>query len=211
MRIQWRSIKNRLQTNRDSIKGWSETLKNFAEILGIVLAAIWTYQLFIKKEKPGLETRVGVTSNLNLKNMNAEWCDVDFRVELENIGISSFKIRKIRIRAWKFDRNQIGDKGVAYIDANEIMKKGEQIFTVEHTAKEVASDPEKLVPFIRSYPPGHSFGHSFDVLVKKNKSHDLPVESRSNMFLFFLSEFYTEDNQPGAKSYTSKWSPMCVD
>jgi len=209
MRIRWQSIKNWLQTHRDSIKSWSETLKNYTGIIGIVLAAMWTYQMFIKKDAPSLESRINLTSSLNLRSMNGELCDADFRVDLENTGISSFEIRRIRIRAWKFDRNQLGGTAATYIDPNEIINKGEQILIVEHTAEEVASDPAKLAPFIKSYSPGDKFGHSFDVVVKKNVPAYVPVESKSDLWLFFLAELYTKHNQPPHKWYTGGWSQMC--
>jgi hypothetical protein len=197
MRISWRSMRNWLRTNRESIKSWSETWKNCVEIIGIVIAAIWTYQMFVKKEAPSLEARALATSNLNLENRNAEWCAAYFSVELENTGVTSFEIRRVVTRVWKLERNQLEGTVATFLDPNEIMTKGERIFKDEHTSAEIESDPSKLVPFIRRYRPGDKFNHSFYALVKK-EPHRL---------LFFLTEFYIEDGR--RQWYTGNWSSMC--
>lgn len=90
--------------------------------MALVIAAYWTYTRFLVGEKPSLETRVDITSNLKWENRGPSPgpCYVFFDVELKNEGISSFDVKGARIRAWRSELPTLGNDLAHFLDVDDL-------------------------------------------------------------------------------------------
>jgi hypothetical protein len=175
------------------MKDWSETIKNYCQVLAVLIAGWWTYHLFVQKEAPALEARGNATSELNwFPTAGADDWEVDFGVTLENKGTTSFNISKIRIRAWEFDYGSAKDH-IAFFDPDQIQSKPPSF------EKTYPLQKGSVLPFPSHYPPGAANANSFVWLLKN------PDCTKR---IYFLAEFYKEGQQsPNWSTY--QWGQEC--
>jgi hypothetical protein len=150
-----------MQIKRESIKVWSEIVKNIAEILAILIAGLWTYNLFLREDAPALELRATIDNNLTwTKLADNNSCEAVMRVHFENTGTSTFDITKVYVTGWKFRLEKSDQTFAEYFDLEKIKRSGELFF--EKTYDVANSSEESLLqPFVQHYSPGDMYTHNF--------------------------------------------------
>ena len=110
---------------------WTNTeyLTKWIQVVALAIAAYWAYTRFLAGEKPSLETRVDITSNLKWEDRGPApgTCYVFFDIELKNEGKVSFDVRKVRIQAWRSELPKAPTGFARYIDIDEF-EHGQSIF-----------------------------------------------------------------------------------
>jgi len=133
----------------DNFRNWSEVLKNFCQIAAVLVAGWWTYHLFVKKEAPGLEARGSASSEIKWQSISGSSDkEVDFQLLLQNTGMTSFNVSKIRVRGWEFDMSSGADK-IRFLDVNQI-KTEPPFFNKTYELDQMSS-----IPFPSHCPPAH--------------------------------------------------------
>lgn len=150
------------------------------------MAAYWTYTRFLVGEKPSLETRVDITSNLEWENRGPKpgTCYVFFNVQLKNIGISSFTVRGAHIRVWRSELPILGDGLAQFLDVGEL----------EHGRNVI--DKEGLRFLDIDFAPGERAGRTFSFIFRKQ---------RPGIYLFKV-DMGAERNGHLSHISTSSWS-----
>jgi len=168
----------------DNFRNWSEVLKNYCQVAAVLVAGWWTYHLFVKKEAPGLEARGSASSEIKWQSISgSDDKEVDLQLVLQNTGMTSFNVSKIRVRGWEFDMARREEK-ITFFDVDTI--KTEPPFF----DKTYELDPSSSIPFPSHYPPGGSNYNSFSWVLKPDCTKRL----------YFVAEVY----QGGKK--TPNWS-----
>jgi hypothetical protein len=179
--------------NLETTRRWSDVLKNYCQIVAIFVGAWWTYNLFVKKDAPGLEARGTVISDLKwFPTAIPETAEVVFAVVLENKGTTSFDISKIRIRGWEFDFGNPAER-IVFFDPAEMLHK-----TFHDRAYKLT--PKSSLPFPAHYPPGAVMTNSFAWLIKQ------PDCAKR---LYFVAEFFKTDSEDTPTWFTYAWSQAC--
>jgi hypothetical protein len=182
-----------LGVNPERTRQWSEVIKNYLQIAAIVVGAWWTYNLFVKKDAPGLEARGNVISDLTWSPpASPDYSEVVFAVLLENKGTTSFDISKIRLRAWEFDFGN-PTKRFVFFDSAKMLT--ETFFDEEYKLT-----PQSSLPFPSHYPPGAAMNNSFAWLIKK------PDCSKR---LYFVAEFFQKGTEDTPTWFTYSWGRAC--
>ena len=144
----------------DNFRSWSEVLKNYCQIVAVLVGGWWTYHLFVKKEAPWLEARGSASSEIKWQSISgSDDKQVDFQLILRNTGTTSFNISKIRVRGWEFDMAGLTEK-IRFFDVDKI-KTQEPFFD-----KTYKLDPSSSIPFPSHYPPEASGYNSFTWILK---------------------------------------------
>ena len=139
-----------MKVNRFAIKESAEIAKKIVEIVAICVAGIWAYYTFGVKDKPALEHRTKVESELFWTEAGTGICEVDFRVSFENIGTTAFNIAKVPLRAWEFPPIKLKDGDIAkYIDVNPITNEFAPFFEKTYDSSSLSEYPT-WVPFFGS-------------------------------------------------------------
>lgn len=175
---------------RDNFARWTEATevaKNAAQIVAIVVAAFWTWLVFIRTEGPLLEARAAADSDLVWRTTSPDTCIAMCAVRLENIGKASFTIDRVEVKVWSFSRVHGDAEALHYVDLAEI-QEGEPLFAREFEAG----------PFAQRYSPGEGFRHVFEWVVRKGDLQEL----------FCRVDFF-EDDETVASWHTGSWSPVC--
>jgi hypothetical protein len=189
-----------MKLNWYHFKEWVEIAKNIVEIIAILSAGIWAYYTFVLKDAPGLEKRVKTESELIWNDVRGtETCEAENKVAFENIGSVAFDISKVRVRGWIFSTITLEDKEIAkYLDVNAILAKETPFFERTFENKEGAF-PMGWAPFLGHYPPGATWKHSFQFVMK-------PV---LNNWVLFLVEIYEKGNDEEPLDATYQWELIC--
>jgi hypothetical protein len=138
---------------------WANTdfLTKWIQVVALTVAAYWTYTRFLVGEKPSLETRVDITSNLKWENRGPKsgTCYVFFDVQLKNIGISSFAVRGARIRAWRSELPILGNGLAQFLDVDEL----------EHGQNVIDRSNLRLLDM--DFAPGERAGRTFSLIFRE--------------------------------------------
>jgi len=154
-------------------KDWSEIVKNYLQALAIIVAAIWTYNTFLKKEAPGLESIVNLNSKLDVySTSNRNVNKFSFDVELKNNGVTSVDISKVKISVWKFKFNVNDVTKPTYVSIEDIEKNGIRLFEKEYPGKEDENDPTVFFPFVQHFSPGSSYHHVYEWLIPRGEDDE---------------------------------------
>jgi hypothetical protein len=182
----------------ENAKVWSEIIKNIFQVLAIFVGAIWTYNLFIRKEAPTLEPKATAISTFGWKEVeNSDDCEATFRVGLTNIGTTPFDVTEVRIRGWKFQRDKLGEFA-SYLDIHEIQDEAELFF--DKTYAEDASYEDSFMPpfYIEHYPPEHNYTHTFSWIITPDTEY----------WILFYIQFSAESNGKEYEWRSYSWSQV---
>jgi hypothetical protein len=183
--------------NLQSKKDLSEVIKNYAQIVAVVIAGIWTQHVFSQKESPNLEPRGSAHSEIKwIKENGPSEFTVLFNVTLENIGVTPFNISKIQVRGWEFS-SDTKDGNFTYYDYERITSAPpffDRIYQTKATT---------LVPFPIHYSSGASFTNAFAWLLKIR-------DEDCEKFVLFRADFYKEENEVGPAWTTYSWDQKCT-
>jgi hypothetical protein len=105
---------SRIWNNTDPITKW-------IQVVALGVAAYWTYTRFLRFESPSLETRADIDVSLD------SWaapvprtCYITMNVGIQNSGLASFEVGKVRVRAWRSDLPQPGTDVPTFMDVDKI-------------------------------------------------------------------------------------------
>lgn len=160
-----------------------------------VSIAIFGVLKFLWYEKDAYEPRANVSSSLEWRPSNiSNQCEAVFTVEVQNVGVSSFDVSGIHVRAWAFD-SAVLNGPIAYLSLDQ-MKTDKLLFD--------SADPKfnlqferTNTPFTGHYPAGAKFFRSFQWLVARNAGSNT----------YFQIDFNTKDKD--SQWFTAAWSPTC--
>ena len=163
-----------------------------------VSIAIFGVLKFFWYERDAYEPRANVSSSLEWRPSNIpNQCEAVFTVEIQNVGVSSFDVSDIYVRAWAFDSAVLNDARVAYLSLEQM--KSDPLF--DSTNPKFKFQFEKTdMPFAGHYPAGTKFFRSFQWLVARTK------DIKDNN-VYFQIDFNTKDKQP--QWFTAAWGPIC--
>jgi hypothetical protein len=179
--------------NLEAKKSRSEIIRNYAQLAIVVIAALWTIYLFYIKDIPGLENRGTMSNAINWYRLGeTDKLLLQYYVEIENKGASSFDISKIHVKAWEFSPDMQKD-GIVFVDPKIIRAETpffNEIYQLDRTPTS---------PFPSHYPPGTSTKNTFDWIVKGD----------CQKWILFSAEVYKsgEEDKPFWSSYT--WWQQC--
>jgi len=104
----------RIWNNTDPITKW-------IQVVALGVAAYWTYTRFLRLESPSLETRADI--DVNLDSWEApipHTCYITMNVGIQNSGLASFEVGKVRVRAWHGDLPKPGTDIPTFMDVDKI-------------------------------------------------------------------------------------------
>ena len=183
--------------NLESKKGWSEVIKNYAQIVAVIIAGFWTYHVFTQKESPNLQHRASASSEINwIRENGPSEFTVLFNVTLENTGVTAFNISKIQVRGWEFSLDS-KDGNLTYYDYEKIMAATPFFDRTYNT------QTTKLLPFPQHYPPGVAFTNSFGWLLRIR-------DEDCKKFVLFSADFYKEGDESGPAWTAYSWDQKCT-
>ncbi len=170
------------------LREWSEIAKNITQILAIVVAGCWTYQMFIKTEAPSLEPRVKASGNLSQEELDKGNCFVRFHVTVENTGKTSFAITEVQLRGWFVERRPMEKGSSEFFDIEDIAQKASPFFQRSFHGG----------PFIQRYAPGNAFNHTYEWTVRKAK-----------MMVLMRAEFRAKNPEGENQWNAYAWNWIC--
>jgi hypothetical protein len=185
-------------------KEQSEIIKNYVSILAILTAAIWTLYVFYQKDWSTLEPRLDGSGQIEWKGGRvSDTCRAVFRVSLENQGIRSLEVKKVRIRAWEFSEptaNSVLSKKVYSIDFGKELVSQNLVSDISYKkGKDIPLDDTIPAPLVAHYAPGVKYNHSFEWEVKRDPGK-----------VFFVRvDLYKKTDQSQTPWYMISWSSVC--
>jgi hypothetical protein len=147
---------------------WKNTdqLTKWLQIVALGVAGFWAYTRFFASEAPSLERLANVRGDLHAQqSVIPGTCMLTYRVTIGNLGIVSFDVATVRIKAWSFDLRQVLLKTPAYVDLKEIEGKTEAVvdklftsgFIEGHYTPKTAHDETFSWVFAASTPATYLF------------------------------------------------------
>jgi hypothetical protein len=84
-----------------TLKNVLEIVRIIVEVVALIVAGMWAYSKFVEAERPSLEVRGHVQSDLKwFPALDPDHCLGQFGVTLRNIGKISFDVDTVRLRIW---------------------------------------------------------------------------------------------------------------
>jgi hypothetical protein len=160
-----------------TLKDWSETAKNLAQIVALAVGGYWTYTVYVHKDAPSLQTHATTGGGFEWSTVDAESCMGTFYVNLKNDGQTDFNVDRVRLRLWEFE-NPKALGAIAFVDLNSI-QSGRPLF--ERVYKEGI--------FVRHFPPNYGRNDSYSWIFKRKQDSNVIVSM----------EFFTNANSDSAE------------
>lgn len=165
----------------------TEIIKNFTQVVALIVAGVWAYTHFLEAESPSLEVRSSSESTLDWYHTpDAKYCLGRFGVSIKNIGKESFNIDKAIVRIWLVNAKQ-KEQTLVYLDPRQL-EVGKPLFEKEF------SNPNNL-GLLGHFPPGVSEQYHFTFNFKNSVSK------------FALFSF--EGVGKGIEVHETRWSYLC--
>jgi hypothetical protein len=189
-----------MQLSWTKLKEFVDIIKATVEIIAIVLAGCWAYYTFGLKDKPALEKRIKIESELAWNGARGTaTCEAEHEVNFENIGSVPIDIAKVRIRAWLFPSVTLKrDERARYLDVNSVLANTSPFFTEEYDANKTTS-AVLWAPLLAHYPPGTAWKQSFQFAMKR----------APESWALFLVEIYEKGHGDKPFDSTYQWGPVC--
>jgi hypothetical protein len=176
----------------EDVAKYTEIAKNISEIVALMIGAGWAVYIFIIKEAPGLAPRIDITNNISwFKTEHPDQYRAQFRLTIKNIGITSFKIYKVKFTAWKFPKVSLSPEQMHVHITRTNLLTGDIFF------ERVYSENEPPPKFVSHYVPGVSKNDNWNWLFRKDEEY----------WVCFQVEFYTKDTTTPTWS-ARNWSPI---
>ena len=87
---------------------WIDTVNKFIQIVAVVIAGIWTWNVFARTSAPGLESKLSMRSELSWGDTaDKDVCSAMFHVWAKNDGQRAFDVTGIRITAYLLDLSRL--------------------------------------------------------------------------------------------------------
>ena len=168
----------------ENAKVWSEIGKNLFQVLAILVGGIWTYNMFIRQEAPSLEPKATAVGSFDWNEVeNSDACEATFRVSLTNAGTTPFDVTEVRVRGWKFRRDN-GGEFASFLDVLEIQDTAEQFFDKTYTDGNEVGDNITPPFYIEHYPPEHNYTNTFSWIINPDPDYwiliDVQFTAKSN-------------------------------
>jgi hypothetical protein len=179
-----------MKVNREEVKAWSEITKTILGIVAVFVGAYWALFLYTKKDAPILEPRFKPTYALTWKQLDDK-CRASVIVTLENTGAASYRIDRVHVQAWIFERvdEKIGE--IDYFELNKVKQDKDRFFN------RLYNKPGEIT-FIRQFPPQTDTSHDFE----------WTFSSQDKRWVYFNIDFYKRgDDSP--ETYVGTWQKIC--
>lgn len=168
------------------------------QIAAILVAGLWTYMKFIRTEAPLFKNSAKADHELHAPIPLPDGCRRQFSVTLTNTGKTTFEVKKVVMRFWRFTFDRKHDEPVKVLDLREIEKQPEQ-FKQEFKVTDSGSGDKALInPYLGQYRPGELYRHTWDLLL--DDSGDDWFYVKAEMFI---------DNMDKATKIAGDWGPVC--
>jgi hypothetical protein len=187
-------------------RGVSEVIRNYSQIIAILVAAAWTYYVFYGKEAPLLEERIEADQSLSFRDgLRPGTCKAIFYASFKNTGVRAIDIKKLRIRAWGVASVEVPAANAIYYDFSTDLMRANLITDMSYQERErdteLAADIPLNIPFVGRYPAGVGRFHTFEWDLPK-----LPAQS----YLYVRMDLFRERNETKTPWYLVGWGPiMC--
>lgn len=188
------------QRRSKAVWSWVKSKSAFDVMCATITVSIAIFGVlkFFWYEKDAYEPRANVSSNLEWRPSNiSNQCEAVFTVEIQNVGVSSFDVSGIRVRAWTFN-SAVLNGPIAYLSLDQ-MKTDKLLFDSVDSKFKLQFEKTDM-PFVGHYPAGAKFFRSFQWLVARSK------DAQDNN-TYFQIDFNTKDKD--SQWFTAAWSPTC--
>jgi hypothetical protein len=146
-----------------SLKDWSEIAKNCFQIVALIVAAVWTYQMFVRKDVPLLQRHATTGGRFQWSSVDSDQCEGSYYVSLKNDGLTDFDVYKVRVRMWEFEIPQRhASSSVQYVDLDRV-KRGHPVF------ERIYGDGA----FVRHFPPSHERSERYAWFFKRSPKRNI--------------------------------------
>jgi hypothetical protein len=169
----------------------AEILRNLTEVMALVAAGTWAIWHFWLVEKPTLEPRLQVDSNLQWLTRplpdQTGFCLAQFGVDVKNIGKVAVDIKTAHIQGWIIKSKP----AEGYVDLTELVN-GAQTFVDKSFTEEAINNQ------VGHYPIDSSMHNDYEFVMKK---------AAGVMEAVFSFEATTAD---GKQFQTYAWDDLCA-
>jgi len=161
-----------------------ESLKNWVEIIAIVIGGIWAFFYFCVKDRPELEKAGSFYGDIHIDSINEKMLHVNYDLHIKNIGKIWFDVDSVTIRYWK-------------IPLNTILKTN--YFSIDKYASEANADTliDDLI-LKGHYARETEANKGFDFFFESSKDSSLIIQAdikiSSKTWLFFWEHSYQTTN-----------------
>jgi hypothetical protein len=93
-----------------TIHTWIDTTNKLAQIAALLVAGVWTWNVFARTSAPGLEPKLGLRSELTwIETGSSNSWKVSFHVFVKNEGQRNFEVTGVEITAHLLDASTLGE------------------------------------------------------------------------------------------------------
>jgi hypothetical protein len=179
--------------------GASSKIKDWVQIVAILLGGIWAYYVWHNRDWPSLATRQKSESKVTWAHRQNDTIHAEYLVTMTNGGSKAFTIARAHLRVWTLDKSTAFKKDSGFLDANRFIRSGgKPICDTNFTAAHVTDTLD--APFCQEYDPGAIWFDNFD----------FPMKLKTNQMVLFLVQFYKK-GETKPFDWTYYWDPIGGD
>jgi len=172
----------------------SEIVKNWVEVIGLLVGGGWILLTFGLRECPTRKTNFEPTADFSW-DTNDERCTANWHLALKNISSGIAEVNRVRFVAWTFDPPAPSGDAAAFVDLDALRPKGRERVVFERWFDR----PDD--PFVYDFPPNGMSAHMFELIFQR--------PSKPTYVVFEIELYRAKDDPPIWRSFD--WSPICGD
>lgn len=171
----------------------SEFVKNWLEVVGLIIGGIWVAVVFGLRECPAREPNFEQSGSLEwFPGPTSDACVANWHLTLKNISTGTVDVKHVHLTIWKFDLPKSGPKP-SYVDIVQLRPRDSRALLFERW---FADDGE---PFVYNFPPNAASTQAFEFVCNR--------PTRTTWIAFELGLHRSKTEPPLWHSYD--WSPIC--
>jgi len=192
------SLKCWLANNREQIHSWTDSVSHIVQVIALVLAGFWTYKTFFESERPSLEAKPDISSDLFwIVAPDPSFCDAGFRVDFLNAGKQSLDTAKVHFEGWLAELPEATGSDPRPIDPQYL----------EHSGKKFFDQWYQGGPLTQHFPPGSSSHDTVNWRFKRDPK--LFVLLRATVDGTALHGYFRREEHFSKQA--SNWEAVCAD
>jgi hypothetical protein len=154
-----------LKDHSTGISTWVDITNKTMQILALLVAGWWSWNLWSRTSAPGLESKLNVQTDVNWNpSSNKDDCQASLSIDLKNEGQRSVEVDEVTITAWMIDLQSFNAPSKlqpTFLDTEFIESHGTRVYGP-------ASDGPAQKDLIGHYSPGVGHNSTVAALFKKS-------------------------------------------
>ena len=102
----------------------SSKIKDWVQIVAILLGGVWAYYVWHNRDWPSLATRQKSESKVTWAHRQNDTIHAEYLVTMTNGGSKAFTIARAHLRVWTLDKSIAFKKDSSFLDANRFIRSG---------------------------------------------------------------------------------------